>query len=105
MNDYNKLLEKAKEVLKMKNKKVLVAIIISVILYVCTILSMIKALGLEEGLIKGVLTLIFIIPATFYGVFIAKENEDSGIIDPLPCIRCFILFEATICVAFFAGSM
>lgn len=82
------------------NKKVLIALIISVILYVCTILSMIKVLGLEEGLIKGILTICFAMPATFYGVFISKENEDSGIINPLPCIKCFIVFEIILSMTF-----
>lgn len=73
------------------NKKVLIALIISVILYVCTILSMIKVLGLEEGwLIKGILTLYFAKTAVFYVVFISKENEDSEILNSLPCIKCFI---------------
>lgn len=86
------------------NRKIVIAVIVSVILYVCTILSMIKALGLEEGLIKGILSIIFAIPATFYGLFIAKENEDTGVLNPLPCIKCFIVFEIILSVTFLLFS-
>ena len=86
------------------NKKVFIAVIISVILYVCTILSMIKALGLEEGLIKGISSIFFAVPATLYGLFIAKENEDTGVLNPLPCIKCFIVFEIILSVTFLLFS-
>lgn len=87
-----------------KNKKVLIAVIVSVILYVCTILTMIKALGLEEGLIKGIFSIFFAIPATFYGLFISKENEDTGVLNPLPCIKFFIICEIILSVTFLLFS-
>jgi hypothetical protein len=83
------------------SRRTIIWLILTTMAYVFTIFTMIEIFGYKEGVLRGIFSAWLVIPAMFYCVWIAKENDDEhfdGEGHPEPGMKFFVIAEMIISV-------
>lgn len=85
---------------KIKNNKFLWCAL-AAIAYLITIYALCRYMGIEEGLMRGVFTIFFLILSVVRGIFSEKDDMPTA----YGCIILFIVIEAIISAVFIAAAL
>ena len=83
------------------SRRTIIWIILTIMAYAFNIYTEIAIFGYKVGLLSGIFSIWLAVPATFYCVWIAEENDDEhfdGEGHPEPGMKFFVIAEMIISV-------